>query len=165
MQKYSIANMIICLLSVAACSSLRDGPLSSPELTNNTGSTALHAIQDARLRALMREMNSLMFERMRTELEIDRERRQKAAQIGRVADEMARTVVDIIDSLPRLSLEEDEKIMFLILAEKLRSQVKMLKQQADHNYIDAIPGTLERITTTCAACHQLFRKPADRRIN
>jgi hypothetical protein len=151
---------IVCLLSMAACSSLHDQSLPSAGLAE---ATTLHAVQDARLRHLMREMNSLMFERMRTELELDQERRQKAVQIGRIADEMAQTVVYIIDSLPRLSLNEHEETAFLTLAERLRNQVKLLQEQAEHNYLDAIPGTLRHITTTCTMCHQLFRKPVDRR--
>lgn len=162
MHSLRVACLIICLPSFVACESMHDErlPLRGQ---SDTEAPALHAIHDARLRNLMREMNSLMFERMRTELELDQERRQKAVQIGRVAAEMEQTVGDIIDSLPRLSLNEDEQISFLALAEKLRNQVRMVKEQADHNYIDAIPGTLQHITTTCTMCHHLFRERPDRR--
>jgi hypothetical protein len=39
----------------------------------------------------------------------------------------------IIDSLLRLPLDENEKITFLLLADQLRNQVKMLSEQADQN--------------------------------
>ena len=162
MRSLRVTCLVICLPSFAACVSTHDDRLFSQRLSD-TGAPALHAVHDARLRNLMREMNSLMFERMRTELELDQERRQKALQIGRVAAEMEETVADIIDSLPRLPLNEDEQISFLALAEKLRDQVRMVKDLADHNHIDAIPGTLRQMTTTCTMCHHLFRKPVERR--
>jgi len=156
-RRLGFACLTICLFSATACSTTDVKQL--PYLGLNAKSVSLHAIYDARLRDSMREINNLMFERMLTELEIDQERRQKSAQIGRLADEMGRAVDYIIDSLPRLPLDENEKIKFLTLADQLRNQVKMLRKQADHNYIDTIPDTLEHITTTCVTCHQLFRDP------
>lgn len=157
-RRLGFACLTICLFSAAACSTTDEKQLTSLGLVN-AKSVSLHAIYDARLRDSMREIDNLMFERMLTELEIDQERRQKSAQIGRLADEMGRAVDYIIDSLPRLPLDENEKITFLTLADQLRNQVKILRKQADHNYIDTIPDILEHITTTCMTCHQLFRDP------
>jgi cytochrome c556 len=135
-----------------------------PERFSQDGAAALHAVQDTRLRTLMNEMKALLFERMPTELEIDRERSRKAAQIADVADSMSRTVDDIVQSLPRLSLQEDEKTVFLVMAGRLRQQVATLQAQARSNYIDSIPGTMEQISATCDGCHQLFRDPIRRDI-
>lgn len=152
------------LSAIVACSATDDKRLPVSGLTK-TGAPSAHAIQDARLRNLMREINHLMFERMRTELEIDQARRRKAAQIGQTAQEMAQTVAGIADSLPRLSLEADQQAMFLTLVDQLQNEIRMLKTQAGHNYIDAIPGTLERIATVCTQCHALFRETADGRAH
>lgn len=159
-----MVGLVVGLSAVVACSATDDRQLPASGLTK-TGTPSAHAIQDARLRNLMREIDHLMFERMRTELEIDQARRRKAAQIGRIAHEMAQTVAGIADSLPRLSLETDQQAMFLTLADQLQNEIRMLKTQAEHNYIDAIPGTLERIATVCAQCHALFRETADRRAH
>lgn len=123
------------------------------------GSPALHAVQDRRLRELMQEMNALLFERMPTELELDRERRLKAAQIAAAAEAMARTVDDIAAALPRLDLTPEEQAVFGIMAERLRERVATLLAQARANYIDGIPATLDAIGATCDGCHQLFRTP------
>jgi hypothetical protein len=146
---------IVALLFGAA---LVAGCASAPEGLPDTGNPALHAVDDERLRELMGEMNNLVFERMRTELDIDRERRRKALKIAEVAGNMAQTVGAIIDTLPGLGLSPNEQTTFLTLADKLRSRVRTLEEQANRNYIDAIPGTLEQIETTCTGCHQLFRK-------
>lgn len=128
------------------------------EALPDSGNPALHAVHDARLRYLMDAMNTLMFERMRTELELDRDRRQQALQIAEAAASMRGTLGEIIDALPGLSLSNNEKIVFLTLAEALQDRAKTLERQARANAVDVLPGTFERMRTTCVGCHQLFRK-------
>ncbi|HUL11381.1 MAG TPA: hypothetical protein VLU73_04320 [Methylococcaceae bacterium] len=151
--------MIILLVNFTACSTSPEHAV--PKTLPNTGQPALHAVQDARLHELMVEMNSLMFDRMRTELDIDRERRQRATQIAEVARSLSNTINAILATLPTLKLNPDEQTAFLALANKLRDQAGQLEQQASHNYIDAIPQTLDQMTHTCTACHGLFRKTGD----
>ncbi len=133
-----------------------------PERFNQDGTPALHAVQDARLRILMNEMNALLFERTPTELELDQVRRQKATQIADVADAMSRAVDEIVQNLPQLSLTGEEESVFLVLAGRLRDQVTTLQAQARGNYVDSIPGTIEQMSATCDGCHQLFRDPVRR---
>ncbi len=149
---------VLCACLATACAA---GERRTPEHFSD-GTPALHAVQNERLRALMDEMNALLFERMPTELEIDRERRLKAAQIADVADTMARTVDGVVQSLPQLSLDAEEQTVFMVLANRLRQQVATLQAQARGNYIDLIPATMERIGATCDGCHQLFRDPVRR---
>jgi cytochrome c556 len=118
-----------------------------------------HAIQDVRLRARMRELDALMYERMRTELELDRDRRRQAREIAAAAADLSRTVAAIVATAPGLPLTADEQVRFLALAEQLRNRADRLREQAEQGQIDAIPGTLAEITAVCGSCHRLFRKP------
>lgn len=117
-----------------------------------------HAIQDARLREKMRELDALMYERMRTELEIDRDRRRQAKEIALAAVDLSRTVAAIVTAAPGLPLTVDERSRFLALAKQLRTWVDRLREQAEQGYIDAIPGILAEITAVCGSCHRLFRE-------
>lgn len=146
----------LVLWSMAACSTAPEQH--TPTSLPNTGQPALHALHDTRLRDLMAEMNSLMFERMRTELELDQERRQRARQIAASAAGLTRTIDAIVATLPRLNLNPGEQTTFIALANKLRGQTKLLEEQASRNQIDAMPATLDQMASTCTACHQLFRK-------
>ena len=124
----------------------------------DTGKPALHAINDARLRELMDQMNSLVFERFMAEPDIDRERRQYALKIADAANELGSTVGSILSRLPALNLNPDEQTAFRALAVKLREQADTLKLQAKLNHIDAIEPTLNQTAATCSSCHALFRK-------
>jgi hypothetical protein len=155
----TLASVALYALLLAACVGTPEPVLRTG--LPDTGGPAPHAVHDRRLRQWMAEMNALMFERMRTELELDRERRRQAERIAGTAADLERTIGRIIDTLPRLALSPNERTTFLALADTLRSQVQTLKVQAQRNYIDALPDTLEHIQATCTACHRLFRK-ADR---
>ena len=123
----------------------------------DTGQPALHAVQDARLRTLMQQMNNLMFDNLRTELDIDRDRSRHARQIGESAAAMAKTVDDILANRTKLNLRPGEDEAFVALAIKLRKLAQKLQQEALNNQVDTLPKTLDQISLTCSSCHQLFR--------
>lgn len=142
------------LLSACAWTQKPSGQTGLPD----TGRPALHAVSDARLRELMDQMNSLMFERFMAEPDIDRERRNYALKIADAADELGATVDVILSRLPALNLSPDEQTTFRALAVKLRDQADTLKAQAKLNRIDSIEQTLDQTSATCSSCHALFRK-------
>ena len=123
----------------------------------DTGRPALHAVTDARLRQLMNQMNSLMFDRFSTQIELDNERRAYALRMAKDANTLSRTTDHIRSRLPELHLNDSEQATFIALANKLHDQAKILEFQASHNQIDAIPPTIDQITGTCSSCHALFR--------
>lgn len=142
------------LLSACSPTSRPAGQAGLPD----TGQPALHAVSDTRLRELMDQMNSLMFERFLTEPDIDRERRIYAQKIADAADKLGSTVDAILARLPALNLKPDEQVTFRALAGKLREQADALNTQARLNHIDSIEPMLDQMTATCSSCHTLFRK-------
>lgn len=145
---------ILGVLLLVACTAEQH---TNPRL-QNTGKPALHAVQSERLQHLMQRLNDLMFERMLTEVELDRERRQRTSEIAQVASSMLQTVNDIPNALPTLALSPGERQTFLQLSSQLGEQVALLKQEAELNYVDAIPKRLQRVVATCNACHRSFRQ-------
>lgn len=155
MKLQNLAIVIVATL-LSACTSTSQ-PTTHSGLPD-TGQPALHAVSDARLRQLMDQINGLMFDRFKTEPDIDRERRNYALKMADAADKLGSTVDVILSRLPALNLNPDEQTAFRALAGKLRAQASILNTQAKLNHIDAIEPTLEQITATCSSCHSLFRK-------
>lgn len=155
MTLHNLAIVIVAML-LSACTSTSQ-PATHSGLPD-TGQPALHAVSDARLRQLMDQMNGLMFDRFKTEPDIDRERRSYALKMADAADKLGSAVDVILSRLPALNLNPDEQTAFRALAGKLRTQTNVLNTQAKLNRIDAIEPTLEQITATCSSCHSLFRK-------
>ncbi|WFP48694.1 cytochrome c [Methylomonas sp. EFPC3] len=150
--------ILVLSAAVAACSAPEPKSLSSSSGWSQTGTPALHAVRDGKLRELMDRMDSLMHERFMTETQIDAERRKYARQIAETAHSLSANVDAIIASLPGLNLTADEQTAFRALAAKLRSEMGLLQQQAESNRIDQISDNLHEINTTCTSCHALFRK-------
>ncbi|MGR9108254.1 MAG: hypothetical protein ACU843_15140 [Gammaproteobacteria bacterium] len=148
--------LIVVLFCITACSRT-SSRIPAGGLPDNAD-PALHAVQNERIHELMTEMNSLMYDRMRTELDIEQERRRRTTQIAAVARSMSATIDGVITTLPTLNLRTDEQKTFAALVEKLKTQADQLEGQASRNEFGAIPQTLERMKRICAACHQLFRK-------
>jgi hypothetical protein len=151
----SIQSILLGALLLTGCAA---GPEQAPRALPDTGMPALHAVNDTRLRELMAQMNSLLFERFMTEHELDKERRKHARQIAAAAVDLDHAIDAILARQPALQLNAAEQTPFTALAAKLREQARELKLQADANQIDALPAMLERMTHTCTACHELFRK-------
>jgi hypothetical protein len=86
------------------------------------------------------------------------QRQLKTAEIARIAGELAASEKNIIETMPSLDLKADEKVTFTALAEKLRINALQMANLAEQNQLQAIPATLDTITTTCISCHVLFRK-------
>lgn len=131
-----------------------------PSLTGlpDTGEPALHALNDSRLRELMDRMNNVMFDRFKTQPELDKERDIYARKMAATATELSSAVDTILTRMPALNLAEGEQTAFRGLAKKLRDEANTLRHQTDHRQFDAIPATLDLITLTCSSCHELFRK-------
>jgi len=142
-----------CIFILSGCVSTQ----TNNSLQSNTDKTALHSIQSKQLRVLMRELNDLMFERMLNEIQIDRQRRYRTKEIVDVADNLLHTIKYIPNALPELSLNKEDQKIFLSLSKKLKLQVLLLKQEAENNYVNAIPKTADQIIETCNACHLIFR--------
>jgi cytochrome c556 len=145
---------IIAALVLAACTAEQH----NATRLQDTGKPALHAVQSERLQSLMQQLNDLMFERMLTEVELDRERRERMREIAKAAAIMQQTVQDIPKALPSLALSPKERQSFLELSGQLGEQVALLKQEAERNDVDGVPKRLERIVATCNACHRSFRQ-------
>lgn len=154
----------IVLLAATLVSSVLAGCVPPPSTTTHvsklpdTGSPALHAVSDAKLRELMDRMNSVMLDRFLTQPEIDKERGRYAQKMVEAARRLDSTVHFILARLPALQLNDAEQTTFRALANKLHEQAQLLQHQAPQAHGEDITATLDQIANTCTSCHALFRK-------
>lgn len=118
----------------------------------------MHAIQNNRLQQVMKQINDLVYSQLSNEINLSQQRQLKAAEIARIAGELAASEKDILETMPSLDLKPDEKVTFTALSEKLRINALQMANLAEQNQLQAIPASLDTITNTCISCHVLFRK-------
>lgn len=146
---------ILSVSTLAACSNPGGGVY---EHVNGHSEPALHAVYFNRLHELTDKMDILVLDRFTTQTELDRERRKYAQGVADNAESMQQTIGKIIERMPALQLTGSERQTFLALAQKLSQQSRLLQDQAELNYIDALDNIVCQIKMTCSSCHALFRK-------
>lgn len=110
----------------------------------NTGKPALHAVHGERLRTLMLRMSALMFERQRTQVEIDADRERYAEQTAQTAAALLETVGYIEAAEDDLGLSAEERRVFDGLRVKLKNQLVKLRDSAQRREVDALPPAVRR---------------------
>lgn len=148
--KQVILTLILALLQ--ACSSP-----GQPPVAQEIAQSDLHAIMTDRISDSIDRMDTLLHDQIRTETELDQDRRRNAAKIAIAAGELQQSVDMILALQPKLPLNKDEAPEFIALASQLKHQAATLQDLAQHNRIDGLRPAVERVKTTCNTCHKLFR--------
>lgn len=133
-----------------------------PGLRSVDAPPALHAVSSERLRQIMQRMDSLMFERMQTELELDRQRLRHVRALAEAAAELERTVDWIPGAVDDMGLSPEDRSRFLDLAGILRGEAGALRDRAEAGDLGALRHSLQRLESTCKACHGLYRGSGSR---
>lgn len=125
----------------------------------DTGEPALHGVHDERLREIMKDLNSMTYSTLPQEMEPAFLRRTDLREIARVAKAMSETAGHIPDVIDKIGLPENDRGLFLKLAADLGHQANELERLANANDTPGTERAFERVTSTCTACHKLFRSP------
>ncbi|MHC4441105.1 MAG: cytochrome c [Planctomycetota bacterium] len=155
--KVFAGNLLTMVIILAACSASPRWRYQQRLL--NTGKPALHAVHNHRIKEIMNELNKITSDPLWYETTYTLEYARATREIAQVAASMAQTAKIIPDNVNRLQLNQEEKQIFLKLAQKLHNQAAELEQRAKTKNIDDIPSLINRITNTCTACHTAFRIP------
>lgn len=154
MLKLSNFILLLVLMLLSACV-MNDS--NRPDGKHNLAHPQLHAVMTNRINVLLDQMDTLMTDQNRTEIELDQDRKYKALRIADSAAELQRTVDIILKIQPTLDLSEHQAPVFIKLAKQLKQQGAELEQLALHNQIDALKPAMQRTKNTCMTCHSLFR--------
>ena len=165
--------ILIAFFSVTSCSSnnasqpvgvlsdqsqARSKPHIGVSAPPDTGEPAMHAVHNTRLKQVMSEINSLVYEQMQSEVDLSQERELKTREIAKIAHELTKVKPAILKTVPSLNLAPEEVKAFTAIAEKLDANARQMETIAGKNQLKDIPAKMQAITSTCNACHSLFRK-------
>ncbi len=156
--------LLLVLMLTQACA-IKDPAMNAPADTASDRADSkrylthprLHAVMTDRISVLLDQMDTLMTDQNRTEIELDQDRKYKALRIADSAAELQRSVDIILKIQPALDLSEHQAPVFIKLTNQLKQQGAELEQLALHNQIDALKPAMQRTKNTCMTCHSLFR--------
>jgi hypothetical protein len=140
------------VLAVAACGATSILPLV------DTGTPALHAVESQRLQTLMRELNRLAPERFPKEFDVRRARARRLDEVSAVAESIASTAKRMPEAIADVDLGARDRKVFVRLAHELHDEALELQRVAAARDARAAEAVLNRLMTTCDACHSLFRR-------
>ena len=119
-----------------------------------TGQPARHGIQNQRLKDLMHRFTYDPLSESETGVA---EEQRRADRLAEIAVAMSETSASLKTVAKDLELNEADRATFLSLVDKFRDQANAVGQAAkDKNFAEA-RRSIERMQSTCNACHTLFR--------
>lgn len=127
-------------------------------LESSTGEPAIHAVQNTRLKEIMKELNALTYTQMLGEIDTSKPNQIRTKEIARIAGQLAANQKAVIATLPSLDLNPSEQSTFISLVHKLSSSAEQMQTLANQNNVQALPAAMDAVASTCTSCHTLFRK-------
>ncbi len=120
-----------------------------------TGKTILNAIHSDEIKSIMRRLNTLIYEREYTELELQELNKKQIELLAKEAVALNQTATNLpnIDSLKNLS--DEDQLTFNAMVNQLKEFAIELKKESDANH--ETETIYIKLQSTCNTCHQLFR--------
>jgi hypothetical protein len=150
------ATIVLACSALLLASACRPAPPAGAR-PPDTGRAALHAVESARLRAIMQSLERLRTAPLPQELDpallLDRRLDEMAA----AGDALAAAATEIAAAADDLGLDPAHRPAFLGIVDTFRRQALALRSRAGEGDIDAALRTYDQLTATCDACHVLFR--------
>jgi len=149
--------LIIILLLLPACAS--DQENAGLEL-DNTGKADIHAVSSERIRVIMQKMKAIAFNRYESALEIEKEQTRYIGEMAAIAEAVGKSAESVSLIGNGLELNRIQQKEFLRLANRLKSQAKEIKLQADSGRGNGLQKKMHNMISTCNSCHDRFRDMA-----
>jgi len=138
---YLLASLVFCAVSLSACAQTSPMPADSVHFSDH-------------LKRLMRRMNTLIYERNLSELEVDRERLERARELAAAATALAEEAGAAEGSLR--GTDDAERREFTRLAHALAAEAAVLDELATAGRYGELSAQMQRVGEQCAACHLRF---------
>jgi cytochrome c556 len=116
-----------------------------------------HAVRSEELRVIMRRMEALVYDRIQSELALDKERLRQADELAATAGELATTASSIFGASAYQMLDDAARQRFDAFAAELQREATELQRLAREGGIVASSAQFERMSHACAGCHSLYR--------
>jgi Cytochrome C' len=119
----------------------------------------LHMLNNERLRLLMDELRGLDFEKISDDLSAGRHDQGRIQKVAATATALAADAQMIPRTYKNLEMTEESRRVFDHYSARLREQCRELETLARRSDTMRIKAQLDRVISTCNACHANFRGP------
>lgn len=123
-----------------------------------TGKTLVKVIHSEEIRNIMRKLNSLVYEREYTELELRKINKKQIELLVNEAAALAKTAADMPNITSLKNLDDESQLTFNAMVNQLQNISGELKRAVEHNHQNEINATYLKLQDTCDTCHALFRE-------
>ncbi len=153
MHCYKSLLTLVLLISTSALLSANDG---TEKL--ETGKTLLKVIHSDEIRNIMRKLNSLVYEREYTELELRKINKKQIELLVIEAAALSKTAANLPNITSLNNLDDESQLTFNAMVNQLQNISIELKGATEHNHQDEINAAYIKLQDTCNTCHTLFRE-------
>jgi cytochrome c556 len=122
-----------------------------------TRKTILNAIHSDDVKKIMRQLNTLVYEREYTELELQKLSNKQIELLAKEANALAQTAENLPNIASLKKLSEEDQLAFNAMANQLQEATQELKREVEANHQKKIDAAYKNLEKTCNTCHQLFR--------
>lgn len=146
------------LLSVASLIACHAGSAARPRpVAPSAADVDVHVVRSEELRAIMQQMELLMYDRIQPELELDKQRQRRATEITVTASELAAAANEISGVPPYGTLDDEAQQRFDVFAFELKRDAIELARLARARRFVASAAQFDRLSHTCDGCHSIYR--------
>lgn len=149
--------MRILIFSIISLVFLLISPISHSTEQDVIKEPLIHVIVSDQIREIMLKLNDLVNARGMTALQIMELRVQHLRDLISTIDDLVDASEELNDAIPGIRLSPENKITLEALAKKLQDEAAHLKTMAEETNYAGMEPAYQRLTSTCEACHQLFR--------
>ena len=123
-----------------------------------TGKTLLEAIHNDEIRSIMRQLNTLAYEREYTELELRKLNKRQVKLLVKEAASLADTTANLTNITSFKNLDDETQLAFNAMVNQLQNISEELRNATENNHQDEIDTAYIKLQETCNTCHTLFRE-------
>ncbi len=123
-----------------------------------TGKTLLEAIHNDEIRSIMRQLNTLAYEREYTELELRKLNKRQVELLVKEAAALADTTANLTNITSFKNQDDETQLAFNAMVNQLQNISEELRNATENNHQDEIDTAYIKLQETCNTCHTLFRE-------
>ena len=145
--------LMLALFVLSACVSKS----SSSANMNSLKAAKEHKIESEELRLLMRELNMVVYDRQKSELDRDDIRRRYALNLADVVKELAYKIEHIPKDGLGENLTQKDRELYAHYARELYENGEAINDVAQKYEMEKLERAIDNMQQTCNRCHALLR--------
>lgn len=149
--RFKVLLWVMVMLAFGGCTSNEQPAAAAGE------GRAEHRIESDELRLLMRELNMVVYERQKSELERDDVRRRYALSLAAIVKELSGKIADVPADELGGKLTEKAYSRYENYAQQLNRDGDGIETVARNYELEKLEKKIMKMERTCDSCHALFR--------